>query len=147
METKKGCTKRNESSKRIRGRRLLKRNPIKHSQYREDSFSLKGFCLSLPHWRSQRYSIFRGKFRSGTPLPFQKPTKELQLQNKPPSLLTPCYSQKCDTDIINLLQCYKGSPQLFLQWVNWKTHSHCRKGYYLSVDHFLWVFSPSSKDR
>lgn len=143
-EAKEGCTKVNQSSKRSRGRRLLKRNTIKHSQYIEDSFSQRDFYLSLPYWRSQRHSIYRAKFRSRIPLPFLQPTKELQLQNNLPlSLLTTGYSQKHDIDDNNLLPCYKGSLQVFIQLVDWKIHIHCWIGYCVSVDNFLWVF-PSS---
>lgn len=123
-KAKEECPTGNESSKRIRGRRLLKWSTIKYSQYTEDSFPLRGFCLSFPYWRNQRYSIYRVKFGSRIPPPFLQPTKGLQLQNKLLlSLLTTCYSQKHDIDIIHLLQCYKDHPQLFLQWVNWKMHN------------------------
>lgn len=77
-EVKEGCPTGNESSERIIGGRLPKWNTIEHSQYRENSFLLKSFCLSLPYWRIQRSSIYRVKFRSRIPLPFLQPTKELQ---------------------------------------------------------------------
>lgn len=50
--------KREHIKQKKQRKETVKRNTIKHSKYAEDSFSLKGFCFTLVHWKSQRCSSF-----------------------------------------------------------------------------------------